>query len=480
MEDAVTTTHGWRGGLMDLRREHGFEPLEVEGRVPVDLCGTLYRNGPGRFEMGDRSGVPAPIDHWFDGMGAVSGVRFAPDGVSGAVRLIAPPSLETERTSGTRTHWGFGTAPNGWWRRLLHRSRNSANTNVVAWGDRLFALYEGNLPTEVHPNTLETIDEVDLDGVIPQCFSAHPHRVDARAALYGFGVRWAMRPMLDVFELPDAGPARRLCSLPLDGIPLLHDFAATERHLIFIVPPVRLDRWRQLWGLGTPRDNLHWHGHKGTEIIVIPIDAPDQVRRFTTDPFWMWHTANAYETADGEIVVDMVRYDSFDTLDWLDGILADRPKRAADGFLSRLRIDTRGGSVTEERLSDIRVEFPRVDPRHEGAQHSQIWTAAHSSVETAAAHIQDGIAVVDVARGQDAFIDLGADTYCSEPVVVSRPDTAQPDDAWVLSLGYDAAADRSFVAIVDAARPTEGPVAKVWYDQPVPYTFHGNFVAPVR
>ena len=39
-----------RSGLYrDLSREHGFEPLKVEGRLPDDLAGTLYRNGPGAF-----------------------------------------------------------------------------------------------------------------------------------------------------------------------------------------------------------------------------------------------------------------------------------------------------------------------------------------------------------------------------------------------------------------------------------------------
>jgi all-trans-8'-apo-beta-carotenal 15,15'-oxygenase len=33
----------------DLPREHGFEPLVVEGALPTTLRGTLYRNGPGQF-----------------------------------------------------------------------------------------------------------------------------------------------------------------------------------------------------------------------------------------------------------------------------------------------------------------------------------------------------------------------------------------------------------------------------------------------
>ena len=52
----------WTPLFSDLPREHGFEPLEVEGRLPADLAGTLYRVGPGLFSsFGRRYG------HLFDG-----------------------------------------------------------------------------------------------------------------------------------------------------------------------------------------------------------------------------------------------------------------------------------------------------------------------------------------------------------------------------------------------------------------------------
>jgi all-trans-8'-apo-beta-carotenal 15,15'-oxygenase len=37
---------GWMRSLRDLPREHGFEPLRMEGTLPQELSGTLYRIGP--------------------------------------------------------------------------------------------------------------------------------------------------------------------------------------------------------------------------------------------------------------------------------------------------------------------------------------------------------------------------------------------------------------------------------------------------
>ena len=55
----------------DLGREHGFEPLVVEGTLPAGLRGTLYRNGPGKFgQFGTR------YKHPFEGDGAATAVRI--------------------------------------------------------------------------------------------------------------------------------------------------------------------------------------------------------------------------------------------------------------------------------------------------------------------------------------------------------------------------------------------------------------------
>lgn len=48
----MSATAAWHRAYDDLEREHGHEPLTVEGTLPVDLAGTLYRCGPARFGVG--------------------------------------------------------------------------------------------------------------------------------------------------------------------------------------------------------------------------------------------------------------------------------------------------------------------------------------------------------------------------------------------------------------------------------------------
>ncbi len=111
-------------------------------------------------------------------------------------------------------------------------------------------------PTALDPATLETFGETDLDGIVVETFSAHPHHVPTRRAAYNFGVRYGRRTELDLYELPDDGPARRLATVRLPQSTMIHDFIATPDHLVFFEPPLRLKAMRMLLRLGAFCDNL--------------------------------------------------------------------------------------------------------------------------------------------------------------------------------------------------------------------------------
>ena len=463
-------THAWHRAFRDLPRQHGFEPLVVEGRLPPELRGTLYRTGPSLFSTFGRR-----YRHWFDGDGAVSAIRFDGSGATGAVRLVESRGLAEERQRGRAHYAAYGTPAPSVWRGLVaglrHDLKNTGNTSVVIWQGRVYALLEAGRPTELSADDLTTLGERDLDGAVLQTFSAHPHYVPARKSAYNFGVRYGRRTEIDLFALPDDGPARRLATLALPGATMIHDFIATERHLIFFAPPLRLRLLRQLVGRGSFAENLRWRPELGTEVLVVPIDAPAEVRRFTVPAFYQWHFANAFERG-GEIVIDYVRYADFASNAWL-GELLDGPTRSTiEGALHRAVIDPARGTLKSEKLASLRCEFPRV--ARVAAPHRFVYVATHSS-DSVANGMFDRLARIDVERGAVEAVSLGDGTYPSEPVFVRRPDGSAEDDGWLLTLVYDACTDRSGVAVLDARDLARGAVARAWFDHHVPFTFHGNF-----
>ncbi len=440
-------------------REHGFEPLRVEGALPPALRGTLLRNGPGQFEVFGRR-----VAHSFEADGLITAVRFDGAGAAGACRLTASAGRTAELAAGRMLH---GTAL-PWPRRLGNalrgRQKNSANTNVISWQGRTLALFEAGRPTELAVTTddVRTVGETDL-GVIGPAFSAHPHRVAARHASYNFGVEYGRRTAIVLYELPDAGPARRLGAVELGFAPMLHDFIATARHLVFFVSPAAVDVPRMLLQLGDFRRMFRWQPERGTEVIIVPIDEPTRVTRFTVDAFYQWHFAAAFERG-AELVVDYVRYPDFGSFELLAG--DDGAGAPLGGQLHRAVIDVAGRRMTSEARLDREVEFPRVHPDREAAAHDVTWLVA------------DGAQALVAHRGErvvDEFT-VGGDEAVSEPVFVPRGGGDHETDGWLLTLIYDHARGASALAVLDAACLGDGPVARAWFDHHVPITFHGNFV----
>ncbi|HJL16723.1 MAG TPA: carotenoid oxygenase family protein [Sandaracinaceae bacterium LLY-WYZ-13_1] len=474
-------TPDYHAAFRNVTREHGFEALRVEGAVPPALRGTFVRNGPGLLELfGRRYG------HWFDGDGLLSAVRFDDDGATGAVQMLETPGLLEERRRGKPYFGAFGTTPPGMWnpvralRAIRGTSKNPANTSVLPWAGRLFALCEIGRPFEVDPRDLRSIGETDLDGVVPRAFSAHPHRVAETGYVYNIGTRVGRPNAIDAFTLRPNGTAGRLCTLPLDTPTLIHDFAATARHLVVFVAPLRLKLLPTLLGRETFVDSLTWEPERGSEVVVIPLDAPSSPVRFRVDPFWAWHVGNAFER-DGAIVIDVVRYRDWPTSgSWPARVLGRDAPLNAEGELTRLVVDPARRTVSREPLRDRVGEFPRVAPAVDGRAHRTLYWTEYARPERARDAMPDTLVRVDTeGGGTDAFtFDEGH--VPSEAVFAPRPGATDERDGWLLTQVYDATSHTTYYAVLDAAHIADGPVCTAHLDHHVPIGFHGAWIPSGR
>lgn len=455
------TTVDSRGGYTSsLTQEHDYRRLVVDGALPDALAGTLMRVGPGLFELFGR-----PYGHPFEGDGAVVSVRFERGEALGAHRLVQTKGLETERRWGRPLFNSNARQLLRTFHGLTQRTKNAANTSLMPWQGRLFALWEAGAPTELTPDGLRTLGTTDLDGVVLGAFSAHPHVVASNGSIYNFGQRIGRQTMLDLYELPPHGKARRLASLPLARPVMLHDFIATERHLVFFVGPARLQRLRGLLRLGDFAGMWDWHPADGTEVIVVPLSAPERPVRFEVGAFWQWHFANAWEDRDA-IVVDFVRYDDLSSLTELNtpGFVVE------EGRLCRVRVEPGARRLSApERLSELPCEFPIVDGRRAGARCDTIWLSSEGPRGNA-------VARVDATRREARAWTLPAGHRPSEALFVPRPGASSMEEGWALTLVYDPTRHESYVAVLDAERVEDGPVARAWLGHHVPVTFHGAFV----
>jgi all-trans-8'-apo-beta-carotenal 15,15'-oxygenase len=236
---------------------------------------------------------------------------------------------------------------------------------------------------------------------------------------------------------------------------------------VFFVAPVRVQVARMLLNMGRFTDMFRWRPNHGTEVICVPIDRPHEVVRFTVDPFFQWHFANAHD--DGRrIIVDYVRHPDFAVFAGL-GELANGGSYAAHagGRLHRATIDLERRTISSEELCDRRCEFPTIASDRAGRAHASTYLQL------------DDLAAVgrfDTATGRLVAHELPATQCATEPVFVARPAAQRDDDGHVLALCHDGPSSRAFLAIYDAARIEDGPLARAWFDHPIPITFHGTFV----
>ena len=99
----------------------------LSGSIPVDLRGTLYRNGPARLTRGGRS-----VGHWFDGDGAVLGVTFTDSGATGIYKYVQTDGYKAEEKADRYLFGGYGSHGSESWLGRWKGLKNAANTNVLA------------------------------------------------------------------------------------------------------------------------------------------------------------------------------------------------------------------------------------------------------------------------------------------------------------------------------------------------------------
>src|SRR4051794_39746910 len=189
------------------------------------------------------------------------------------------------------------------------------------------------------------------------------------------------------------------------------------------------------------------------------------------EPFFCFHHVNSFER-DGELVVDLIAYDDPSLIHMLDmaELRADEPSPISRSSLRRFRIALDGSGVTSEVIGeDISPELPRINYRLNNTRDYRWMYATGASAET---DWSDQLVKVDVTTGHtQQWAEPGC--YPGEPVFVERPGSTVEDDVVILSVVLDAATERSFLLVLDAATFEE--VARAEAPHHIPFGFHGQY-----
>jgi carotenoid cleavage dioxygenase len=424
-------------------------PLPATGVIPPDLDGRLLRNGP------NPAVVPANHDeyHWLGGDGMVHAI-----------------SLSGGKAVGYRNRWVRTRKLAARLETPLPRGPSEpidgpANTHVIRHAGVTLALMESGFPHALSPD-LDRARIHDFDGGLASPMTAHPKVDPATGELVFFGCDVFGPPFLRYHVADARGVLFRSEAIEMPRATMMHDFGVTATRVVFLDLPVVFDLELAAEGRSVP---YRWMPDAGARVGVLPRHGAnsDDIRWIGIDPVYAFHVLNSFDDGD-TVVMDVVRYDSaFDT---------EPGGSIASGLptLVRWTIDLATNRVSERRLDDTPVEFPRIDDAVAGSPHRYGYCTRLG--EHADQPDQLGLVQYDLGRDESIRFEPGEYRFPGESVFVRAADGHGENEGWVLSVVYDATRDASDLVILDATSFGGPPVATVHLPARVPFGLHGSWV----
>ncbi|MEH6635639.1 MAG: carotenoid oxygenase family protein [Halioglobus sp.] len=448
---------------LDEERDFAEDQLRVEGKVPEKLVGAYMRDG---------ANVAYQPNHYvypLDGDGMVHAVYFKDGHVCYKNRWVQTSHLQTERQFDRTIYGSVG--------KLLEVPqevidaggepspiRNTANTNVLYHGGKLFAMWEGGFPHLLN-NDLSTVGLYDYDGALQpgDALTAHPKICPDTGQLITCTQRWdSANYYTQIFDA--AGKHLKTIPVEFQRKGIIHDLQITENYIIIFYAPAFHSVEKAMKG----ENPFMWEPESGTTIIAIPRDGSGKNVVFETEAFFSWHFCNGFERG-GKIIIDYIWINSIPfTQDQGTGV-EKQPRR-----MYRMGLDLTTRQVTNECFSDVFCEFSRVDERLMGKNYRYGFAAA-SNREWGDAHGYNCTGRFDFQTGETRLWEFGVDANAGEPVHVPNPDSEREEDGWIMNFVYNPG-EGAFLSILNAGDFDSGPVAKVHIPGRVPNGFHGNWM----
>ena len=447
-----TDAHPFLTGIhTPMTEELTLETLRVDGAIPAALTGRYLRNGPNPAVAPD----PASY-HWFTGAGMVHGIR-----------------IEGGKADWYRNRWVRGAEACAALGEELppgpRETSDAPNTNVVGLAGRTFAIVEaGGKPVELNYQ-LDTIAHNPFDGTLAGAYTAHPHHDPATGETHAITYKGdTPTKVWHVVLDKDAHVIREEAVAVSDG-PSIHDCAITANYALIFDLPVTFSMKMLLGGYRFP---YAWNEAHPARVGLLPRNGSgDSVIWVPVEPCYVFHPANAHETADGNVIVDVVAHDT----------MFAQSTRGPDSEKSRMErwtIDPVARTTVRTIIHDHAQEFPRYDERLTTRPYRYIYSVAMPDGEAIEWALADTrLFRHDLDAETTDIHDFGPGRHPGEFVFVPRSADSAENDGWLIGLVVDMNDETTDLVILNADDFAGAPQAVVHLPHRVPPGFHGNWIA---
>ncbi len=469
MTTATQTATDYTLGFQSLETEIVADSLEVEGTLPAWLQGSLIRNGPAKYDLGERT-----VNHWFDGLAMLHRFAFADGDVSYRNRFLESRAYRAATETGEISYSEFATDP---CRSLFKRVQSvfsskisdNANVNITRLGEEYVAMTETPMPVIFDAATLAAAGATSP--APGQHTTAHPHLDRETGEGIFYATKFGPRTSYRLYTRNGTEAQRQIAKLAVSRPAYMHSFGITERYAVLAECPLVVNP-PEIPLSGRPFiENFRWRPERGTRFIVFERHTGEVRAQVRAEPFFCFHHVNAFEEG-GELVVDLTAYEDDEIVRsfYLDGLRGASVKfpRAE---LRRYRLPLDGGDARRETIAEG-FELPRINYRLcNGRPYKYVYGNYGPVGEsgTFLTTIQKGNVITGAVSD---WSEPGC--YPGEPVFVAAPGAAAEDEGVLLSVVLDAERQTSFLLVLDAQ--DLGEIARARVPHAIPFGFHGQFM----
>lgn len=367
----------------------------------------------------------------------------------------------------------------------------------------------------LNPETLEPIgvaSQAVLHPLLKGPSSATHSSTDFNGDVYNYNLDFVNgRGVYRVFHVSASTGRTSILATITDDPAYIHSTLLTENYVVLCV-------WNALYAFGGA--SILWTKNIVDALADYDPDRPCRwyvidkrptgqagkglVAKFESDPFFCFHTINAYEEVDGDgkvdIIADLVAYEDLDILKrlYIENLVSNSPTAVdfsrLQNCLPQIRrfilADVEGQArntfasfgedeqvlleASSEFLSskDLTPELPTINPNFSLKKHRFVYGVLHTGKST----LFDSIVKYDVTSQTAKTWSKHGHTP-GEPIFVAQPtalETLDEDDGVLLSVVLDGVGGKSYLLVLDAKTLEE--VGKAHVNGVIGFGFHGTHV----
>ncbi|MEM9103501.1 MAG: carotenoid oxygenase family protein [Pseudomonadota bacterium] len=452
----ASKTKEWRYQFQSIKSET-LEPMTLKtvGKWPASLKGNLFRNGPALFERNQTR-----YEHWFDGDGMINQFQLEGNRITHQARFVATKKYQKEQAAERFLYSATGTHIKSDTKARNNDDINTANTHVIPFNDELLALWEGGSAYRIDAKTLKTIGPMTWNDELQHIpFSAHPHR-DKQGDLWNYGfIPYMQQPLLMIYHIGADNQLKRYKTIKLNHPGYMHDFMVTDDYLLFLNSSCLFNKKNAKNYIA----GYQWQENQASEVILVDKHSLKVIAIIDIPPQFVFHFSHAQQLNKNAIVFYAAAYNDAEIMLSSMRNAGGVDPQKDNASLKKFYVDLSSKKIKIEN-TQVGLEFPQ-------------WNSALNTIFSVGydKNISHGMSTKIVAynvKTENAeSYDYGQSTITEEPLSILHQ-----NKHYLLHSFYNYKKNISGLALLDAKKISDGPIAMAEMNRVIPLGFHGSFV----